>query len=434
MESTATRMLDIAQARQPSRPRSWRWMRRLPALALSAAWLASAAAHAAEVEVLHYWQPQEKSTLVLKDMLKQQGHTWKDFVVIPGGSNGLLNSLLKSRVESGNPPFAALVRTPVARHWGRKQRLANLDEAARAGQWDQVLPPAIRDAVKDQERYIAVPVGVYQENGLWLNNRLLRQAGASAPQDWPGFFDAADKLRQAGIVAVAHGGQQRGNLHLFASVALGVGGPEFYRRAFVDHDPATLSGATMEKVLLTFRRIKPYTRADVALRDWQDVSRDLVEGRAAMVFMGGWVAPVFAAAKARSGFDVSCVAAPGSAGAFSYLIDSFAMFVPRNAEQGAAQQRFATGLLAPAVQARFNQETGAIPVLAAADLTQFDACARQSATAFRKAEAADRLVPSFALAMAAPLEVRFAEIVSAFWVDDSMTPATAMRLLATAVK
>lgn len=383
--------MTIAQARQPGgrRPLAWRCTGRLRALALCAAWLAGATAHAAQVEVLHYWQPQEKSTMVLKEMLAQQGHTWKDFVVIPGGSNGLLNSLLKSRVESGNPPFAALVRTPVARHWGRKQRLASLDEAARNGQWDKVLPPAIRDAVKDGGRYIAVPVGVYQENGLWLNKRLLRQAGASAPHDWPGFFDAADKLRQAGIVAVAHGGQQRGNLHLFASVALGVGGPDFYRRAFVEHDPATLSGATMEQVLLTFRRIKPYTRADVGLRDWQDVSRDLIEGRAAMVFMGGWAAPVFAAAKARSGVDVSCVAAPGSAGAFSYLIDSFAMFAARDAEQAQAQQRFAAGLLAPSVQARFNRETGAIPVLAAADLADFDACARQSATAFRKAEAGD---------------------------------------------
>lgn len=43
-------------------------------------------------------------------------------------------------------------------------------------------------------------------------------------------------------------------------------------------------------------------------------------------------------------------------------------------------------------------------------------------------------MPSFALAMAAPLEVSFAEIVSAFWVDDSMTPAAAMRLLAAAVR
>jgi len=420
-------MVDFAQAGKTG------WHRR--ALAMCAiAWLTASLAQADEVEVLHYWQPQDKGTLVLKHMLQQQGHTWKDFVIIPGGSNGLLNSLLKARVQSGNPPFAALVRAPVARHWGRKQRLSNLDDAAQAGQWDTVLPPAIRDAVKDGGRYIAVPVSVYQENGLWLNNRLLGRVGARAPHDWPSFFEAADKLRQAGIVAVAHGGQARGNLHLFASVALGVGGPDFYRRAFVQHESAALSGAMMEKVLLTFRRIKPYTRTESGLRDWQDVSNDLVEDRAAMVFMGGWVAPVFAAARARSGFDVSCVAAPGSAGAFSYLIDSFAMFAQRSAAQEKVQQRFAAGLLAPAVQTRFNQERGAIPVVAAADLTTFDTCARQSAAAFRKAEAADKLVPSFALAMTAPLEVEFAEIVSAFWVDDSMTPSAAMQQLATAVK
>lgn len=411
-----------------------RWTRAARALAMCGACLAGAAAQAGEAEVLHYWQPDEKSTLILKEMLKQQGHAWKDFVIIPGGSNGLLNSLLKSRVESGNPPFAALLRAPVARHWGRKQRLANLDDAARAGRWDEALPPAIRAAVKDQDRYIAVPVSVYQENGLWLNNRLLRQAGASAPHDWPSFFDAADKLRRAGVVAVAHGGQQRGNLHLFSSVALGVGGPEFYRRAFVERDPAALSGEVMEKVLLTFRRIKPYTRADIGQRDWQDVSRDLVDDKAAMVFMGGWATPVFAAAKARSGFDYSCVAAPGSAGAVSYLIDSFAMFRLHSPQQALAQQQFAAGLLAPAVQARLNRERGAIPARADTDMAGFDACARQSAAAYRKAEAADMLVPSFALAVTAPREIEVAEIVSAFWIDDSMAPGTAMKLLAAAMK
>ena len=410
----------------------WTWAARV--LVMCGACLAGAGAQAGEAEVLHYWQPEERSTLILKEMLNRQGHAWKDFIIIPGGSTGLLNSLLKSRVQSGNPPFAALVRAPVARQWERQQRLANLDDAARAGQWDEVLPPAIRAAVKDRDRYIAVPVSVYQENGLWLNNRLLRHAGASAPHDWPSFFDAADKLRRAGVVAVAHGGQQRGNLHLFSSVALGVGGPDFYRRAFVQGDPTTLSGEVMEKVLMTFRRIKPYTRADIGQRDWQDVSRDLVDDRAAMVFMGGWAAPVFAAAKTRSDFDYSCVASPGSGGAFSYLIDSFAMFRLHSAELTRAQQQFASGLLAPAVQARLNRERGAIPARADTDIANFDACARQSAAAFRKAQAADTLVPSFALAVSAPREVEIAEIVSAFWIDDSMTPRTAMKLLAAAVK
>ena len=391
--------------------------------------LAACAAEADEVEVLHYWQPDDKGTVLLKEMLKKQGHTWKDFVIIPGGTNGLLNSLLRSRVLSGNPPFAALIRAPVARHWAREGRVTSLDEVARAGQWDKVLPRAIRDAVKENDHYVAVPINIYRENGLWLNNRLLKRAGARVPNDWNSFFETAEKLRKAGIVAVAHGGQQRGNLHLFASVALGVGGPEFYRRAFVQHETAELSGKVMEEVFRTFRRIKPYTEASVAQRDWPEVSADLIANKAAMVFMGGWTGPMFAAARARSGFDFSCVPAPGTAAAFSYVIDSFAMFRPQPPEKTRAQQEFAAGILTPAMQAEFNFDRGAIPAREGTDLTRFDACQKQSAAAFRKAEEGNTLVPSFALAVSAPVEVAMAEVVSAFWTDDSMTPKTAMELL-----
>lgn len=394
----------------------------------------SCLAHADDAEVLHYWQPDDTGTALLKDILKKQGHEWKDFVVLPGGKNGLLNSLLKARILSGNPPFAALIRAPVARGWGRDGSLTNLDDVAAAGKWDGVLPRAVRDAVKDRGHYIAVPINLYQENGLWVNNRLLKRVGADVPHDWPGFFAAADKLRQAGIVALAHGGQQRGNLHLFASVALGVGGPQFYRRAFVFRDPAALSGRQMEQVLQTFRRLKSYVRPRIEQRNWPDVSRDVIEGRAAMVFMGGWTGPMFEAEHARTGFDFSCVPAPGTAGTFSYVIDSFALFGSRNPETTRAQKDFAASVLSPEVQAGFNRERGSIPARLDADLGAFHPCQKQAAAAFRKAEESDTLVPSFAIAVPADTEVALAEAVTAFWADDSMATQTAMARIAAALK
>jgi glucose/mannose transport system substrate-binding protein len=346
----------------------------------------------------------------------------------------LLNSLLKSRILSGNPPFAALIRAPVARDWGRAGSLANLDDVAGAGKWDSVMPKAVRDAVKDRGHYIAVPISMYQENGLWVNNRLLKRVGADVPRDWPAFFAAADKLRQAGIVALAHGGQQRGNLHLFASVALGVGGPGFYREAFVARDPAALSGRQMEQVLQTFRRIKRYVHAGIAQRNWPDVSRDVIEGRAAMVFMGGWTGPMFRAEHDKSGFDFSCVPAPGTAGTFSYVIDSFALFGSRNPETTRAQRDFAASILSPEVQVSFNRDRGSIPARLDADLGTFHPCQKQAAAAFRKAEENDTLVPSLALAVPADTEVALAEAVTAFWADDSMPTKTAMGRIAAALK
>lgn len=387
-------------------------------------------ASGAEAEVLHYWRPDDPATLLLKDMLKKQGHTWMDFSIVPGGSNGLLNSLLKSRVMSGNPPFAAVIRAPVARHWAREGRLTDLEEAARLGQWDKLLPKAVRDTVKDNERYVAVPLGMYRSNWLWTNNRLLQKVGAKAPADWAQFFETAERLRRAGVVALAHdGGQQRQNLHLFETVALGVGGADFYRKAFLQREASELTGSVMEEVLRTFRRLKRYTQTNAPQRDWPDVSRMLLEHQAAMVIGGDWTGPLFAGARVRSGFDYSCTPAPGSAGAVTYLVDSIAMFRPQNGGEAQAQREFAAGVLSPDIQLRFSLAQGSIPVRQGIDLARFDACARQSAAAFRKAEESNTLLPSFPLALSASAEVGVADVVTAFWADDSMTPKMAMELL-----
>jgi glucose/mannose transport system substrate-binding protein len=407
------------------------WARQVVA---AMALLAACAARADDVEVLHYWRPDESGTVLLKDMLKKQGHAWKDFIVVPGGNNGLLNSLLRTRILSGNPPFAAVIRTPVARYWAREGRLMNLDGVAGAGQWDKALPKAVRDAVKDGDHYIAVPASVYRESWLWLNNRLLKRAGAKPPTDWNSFFEAADSLKRAGIVAVAHGGQQRGNLHLFETVALGVGGPDFFRKAFVLRDPAELSGKTMEEVLRTFRRIKPYTQDHMPQRDWQEVSRDLIENKAAMVFSNDGTKPMFMAAKAQSGFDFACVPAPGTANSFSFMIDAFSLFRLRDADKTRAQREFAAGMMAPAIQVQFNLDQGGLPARDDVDLGRLDACGRQAAAAFRKAEDNNTLVPSIAMSVSARAEVAMAEAVTAFWTDDSMTPKMAMNLLVNAMK
>ena len=43
-----------------------------------------------KAEVLHWWTAggEAKSAAVLKQMLEQQGHTWKDFAVAGGGGRG----------------------------------------------------------------------------------------------------------------------------------------------------------------------------------------------------------------------------------------------------------------------------------------------------------------------------------------------------------
>jgi glucose/mannose transport system substrate-binding protein len=406
---------------------------RCAAIVLMAAWFA--AAHAGEIEVLHYWDVGDdaKAAEVLKSTLRRQGHTWKDFAVA-ANENGFPNYLLRSRVLSGNPPSAAQIKAPFIQQWAREGVLANMDEVARAEQWDAVLPKAVSDAMKYKGSYVAVPVNVHRLNWLWINMRVLKRVGARVPTTWDEFFATAEAMRRAGYVAVAHGGQPWQDFVLFESVALGVGGVDFYRKAFVALDPDVLSGPVMERVLQTFRRIKAYTDTTASGRDWILASSALVREVAGMQFMGDWAKPVFLAAQKNANLEFECVPAPGTAKAFSFAVDSFAMFKVKSASRIQAQKAFASDLLSPAVQEEFNLDKGSIPVRLGVDLSRFDRCAKLSGAAFQAAARANTLVPGISMAVPPAIEDAMRDAVSAYWRDDRITSRTTMEHLAAAAR
>jgi glucose/mannose transport system substrate-binding protein len=398
-----------------------------------AAWCATAV-HAGELEVLHFWDVgnDARAAEVLKTTLRRQGHTWKDFAVASDG-NGVPLFMLRSRVQSGNPPAAAMIKSPVIQQWAREGALANLDAAARAGQWDAVLPRVISDAMKYKGSYVAVPVNIHRLNWLWINTHILKRSNAQVPVTWDDFFAAADAMKRAGYVAVAHGGQPWQDFLLFESVALGVGGTEFYRKAFVALDPEALGGPVMAQVLQTFRRIKGYTDTAAMGLDWHVASARLANGEAGMQFMGDWARPVFQAAQQGGSLEFACVPAPGTAKAFAYSVDSFAMFRVNGPAKVKAQQDFAADLLEPALQEEFNLVKGSIPVREGVDLARFDRCAKQSAAAFDAAAHGGTLVPGVSMAMPPAVEDAMREAVSAYWHDDRVTArATLQRLVAAA--
>lgn len=405
------------------------------AIALAAACLAvTAAARAGELEVLHYWDVADdaRAAQVLKATLQRQGHTWKDFAVSADG-NGMPLSLLRSRVLSGNPPSAAQIKTPVIQQWAREGVLADVDDVARAEHWDTILPKAVGDAMKYKGRYVAVPVNVHRINWLWVNLRVLKRANARLPATWDEFFAVADAMKRAGFVAVAHGGQPWQDFLLFESVALGVGGPDFYRRAFVALEPGALAGPDMARVLQTFRRIKAYTDPAAMGRDWIVASSTVVKGEAGMQLMGDWAKPMFQAAQKNAGMEFACVPAPGTAKTYAFAVDSFALFKVNTPAKVKAQKDFASDLLSPAVQQAFNLAKGSIPVRLGLDLAEFDRCAKLSGAAFDAAARANTLVPSVSMSLPPPIEDAMRDAVSAFWHDDRITAqATMQRLVAAA--
>jgi len=409
---------------------------RLLAAALSLA--LATAAQAGEVEVLHYWTSggEAKATLALKATLQAKGHVWKDFAVAGGGGDAAM-TVLKSRVVSGNAPAAAQIKGPSIQEWAREGVLASIDDVAKAEKWDELLPKVVSDIMKYKGQYVAAPVNVHRLNWLWANPEAFRRAGIkSPPASWDEFFVAAEALKKAGLIALAHGGQSWQDFTVFESVALGVGGPDFYKKAFVQRDAATLTSPTMEKVLETFKRIKPYTDKNANGRDWNLATSMVIRGEAGMQLMGDWAKGEFIAAGKVPGKDFICAAAPGSASAFTFNIDSFAMFKLKDAEKIKAQKDLASAILAPAFQEVFNLNKGSIPVRLGMKMDKFDDCAKQASKDFVDSAKSGSLLPSIAHGMAVPpaAEGAMKDVISQFWNSERMTAKDAMGKLASAAK
>lgn len=398
----------------------------------------AAHAFAGDVEVLHYWTSggEAKSAAELRKIMQAKGHTWADFAVAGGGGDNAM-TVLKSRVVSGNAPAAAQVKGPAIQEWAAEGVLANMDATAKAEKWDAALPKVVADVMKYKGHYVAAPVNVHRVNWLWANAEVLEKSGvARMPRTWDEFFAAADKVKRAGFIPVAHGGQNWQDFTTFESVVLGIGGPRFYQDALVKLDSKALSSDTMKQSLETFRKIKQYTDPAAPGRDWNLATAMVIQGKAGFQLMGDWAKGEFLAAGKTPRKDFMCAASPGSANAFTFNVDSFILFKLKDAQSQKAQADFASAVLSDAFQEKFNLNKGSIPVKLGMKMDSFDDCAKLSSKDFVETAKSGGLVPSIAHGMAVKpaAEGAIKDAVSQFWNDDKISVADAVKKIAAAAR
>ncbi|WP_104399255.1 ABC transporter substrate-binding protein [Vibrio penaeicida] len=392
---------------------------------------------AGEVEVLHWWTSggEAKSAAVLKSKVEEQGHSWKDFAVAGGGGESAM-TVLKTRAVSGNPPSAAQIKGHDIQEWGDLGFLTSLDDVAKAEKWESNLPEVVTKVMKHEGRFVAVPVNVHRVNWLWANPEVLKAAGVSVPKTLDEFFASAEKIKAAGYIPLAHGGQPWQDATVFEAVALDVLGSADYNKAFVDLDMDVLQGSKMVEVFEKFHKIRDYIDSNSPGRDWNVATSMVINGDAAMQIMGDWAKGEFAAAGKMPGKDYICAPAPGTDGQFTFNIDSFAFFKLKNSDNEKAQKALAKTILTKDFQEVFNLNKGSIPVRLDMDMTKFDSCALDSMATFKTSADSGDLVPSMAHGLSTTSYVQGAiyDVVTNFFNDPSAKADDAVKKLAKAVK
>ncbi|EKB24700.1 hypothetical protein HMPREF1170_00539 [Aeromonas veronii AMC35] len=401
-------------------------------LSFSVIALLSAPVAASQVEVLHWWTSggEAKAVEVLKSEWTKQGNQWNDFAVQGGGGKSAM-TVLKSRALAANPPEAAHLKGYELKEWAGLGFLRDLTPMAEHLGWYSQMPPMVRATLSQNSALMAVPTGIHRVNWLWLNRKIFKRNKLTPPTNWAQFVTVADQLKKRGITPLAIGNEPWQLAVLFETVALGEGGKEFYRKAFLEQDSATLTGPDMVRVLTRFQQLRAYVPQKYAGLKWHQATNLLESGGAAMQVMGDWVKGELSAGNYRPGEDIACLPSPGSAGLFSYNLDSIAMFKQRDPAQLQAQGGLAQLLMTPKFQEEFNRVKGSIPALTSPDMSKFDRCAVRSYQDFLLAEKQDNLLPSMAEGMATPTNMRQAilDVLSNFFNDPKANPEqTALHL------
>lgn len=412
-----------------------KFTRSLLAAAAATGIVAGGGAYAEDVEVLHWWTSGSEAAAlnVLKQNLQSQGIGWQDMPVAGGGGEAAMTTL-KARVTAGNPPAAAQLLGLAVTEWAAEGSLGDLTPVAQAGGWDALTPDALKAFAVQDGKWVAVPVNIHRPNWLWINAKIFQENGLTPPTTWEEFNAVAEQLKAKGITPLAHGGQAWQDATVFDDVVLGVGGPDFYRKAILELDPEALGSETMVKVFDEMRTIRGFVDENFSGRDWNLATAMLINGEAAMQLMGDWAKGEMVKANVTPGVDILCVPAPGTAGSYLFNTDFFAAFNVSEAQK-ASQNALAEDVMSKEFQESFNLVKGSIPARNDIGPDKFDACGQAAMADIAEAQKNGTLLGSLAHGHAQTASVQRAifDVVTEFFNSD-MSSQDAVAELQSAVE
>jgi glucose/mannose transport system substrate-binding protein len=387
------------------------------------------AAQAQKAEVIHWWTSGGEAAAIKEfaTMYTKAGGTWVD-TPIAGGGGAQARTVMANRTMGGDAPTAAQYNYGKQYEEIIKEGLLNdLDDVAKKGNWDKLLPEKIRNAVKVNGKYFAVPVNLHNENWVWFNKAVLAKAGAKEPTNMDEMFAAMDKVKAAGgVVPLALGGQGWQEGITFRGVLLATGGQDLYLKTFKDKDASTPG---FRKAVETFKKLKGYVDPGSPGRDWNLATGMVIEGKAAFQMMGDWAKGEFVNAGKTAGKEYGCFMAGGPKMPYAIGGDVFVFPKQKSADSAAAQKKLAEMMISPEGQVAFNNKKGSIPIRTDVDTSKMDICAQAGVQAIKE----NRLLQSDNELLSPDAKGAFEDAVSKYW-NSSQSADDAIKAMATALK
>ncbi|GAD79252.1 ABC transporter substrate-binding protein [Vibrio ezurae] len=397
----------------------------------------SSSAFSEEIEFLHWWTSKgELSALsVIEGRFYDSQYVIKSDPIVGGGGK-VAKSTLQFRTIAGNPPNMALMEGPAISSWAALGFLLELDDISEINTWDKFLYDDIKSINKYNGKYVAIPLNIHRLNWMWINNEVLTKFDLDVPHNWDSLINILKTLKSSGVEPIALGNDQWQIVQLFENIAFGVGGPDYYMKAFVDLDENSLGSETTELVFKRFREISKINASLLPTMTWDEGVAALIRGDRAFQFTGDWALGEMLNNKGDIPEHILCVPFPSIKPGFIYNSDSL-VFFKKFSEKEQFPESILENISSPLFIKEMNKRKGSIPAQHNISIDDFSECQKKSYLDYHQAKRDNAIVPSIVDSMAVDpvIQNAVANEVYRYFLDESIdTQKVIHRLLSIRVK
>jgi len=391
------------------------------ALAASAA-LCAGAAHATDLEVTHWWTSGGEAAAVAEfaKAFDATGNKWVDGAI--AGSGSTARPIMVSRITGGDPMAATQFN-----HGRQAEELVEAglmrdltDLATSEGWTDVVAAPALLESCTLDGKIYCVPVNIHSWQWMWLSNKAFEDAGVPVPTNWEELVAAAPKLREAGKIPLAVGGEPWQQQGVFNVLLNALGGKELTLKVFDEKDAEVAAGPEVAKIFEALAQAREMSQGG-NVKSWNEATNLVITDAAGAQIMGDWAQGEFQVAGEVAGTDYTCLPGLGDNEIISADGDAFYFPLLDDEEGSRAQEVLASTMFNADVQVAFNLKKGSLPIRKDVDLEAANDCMKKGLEIL----AAGNIIKSTDTMLSQDTTTQTNELFTEFFADTSITPADA---------
>ena len=299
--------------------------------------------------------------------------------------------------------------------------MRDLTDLADAEGWaDVVAAPALLESCTLDGKIYCVPVNIHSWQWLWLSNKAFEDAGVPVPTNWDEFVAAAPKLREAGKIPLAVGGQPWQQHGVFNVLMNALGGKELTLKVYDDKDAEVAAGPEVAKIFEAAAQAREMSQG-ANVQDWNEATNLVITDAAGGQIMGDWAQGEFQVAGEVAGTDYTCLPGLGVNEIISTDGDAFYFPLLDDEEASTAQEVLASTMFNPDTQVAFNLKKGSLPIRKDVDLAAANDCMKKGLAIL----AAGNIVKSTDQMISPDTTTQTNELFTEFFSDTSITPEDA---------